>query len=150
MVALQSKYTYAEMSSAINEEITMNRNAITVENASLKSLVALKVAALVTVAVLSGCATTGSLGAGEASTDVAEDLSRCVIAASLPAAAESGRNSTRRCISWGPAQTGLCAHLSPNGGDMQDLSKQAEQESNPKDETEVQVLTERNSACWRC
>jgi hypothetical protein len=30
----------------------------------------------------------------------------------------------------------------PKGGDMQDLSKQVEQESNPKDETEVQVLTE--------
>jgi hypothetical protein len=64
------------MSSAINEEITMNRNAHTVENASLKSLVALKFAALVAVAVLSGCATTGSLGAGEVSTDVAEDFYR--------------------------------------------------------------------------
>jgi hypothetical protein len=74
--ALHSKYIYAEMSSAINEEITMNRNAHTVENASLKSLVALKFAALVAVAVLSGCATTGSLGAGEVSTDVAEDFYR--------------------------------------------------------------------------
>jgi hypothetical protein len=74
--ALQSKYTYAEMSSAINEEMTMNRNANAVENASLKSLVALKVAALVAVAVLSGCATTGSLGTGEVSTDVAEDFYR--------------------------------------------------------------------------
>jgi hypothetical protein len=43
---LHSKYTYAEMSSAINDEMTMNRNANTVEGASLKSLVALKVAAL--------------------------------------------------------------------------------------------------------
>jgi hypothetical protein len=147
---LHSKYTYTEMSSAINDEMTMNRNANTVEGASLKSLVALKVAALVAVAVCPVVLRPGRWAQAKRRPSVAEDLSRCVIAASLPAAAESGRNSTRRCISWGPAQTGLCAHLSPNGGDMQDLSKQAEQESNPKDETEVQVLTERNSACWRC
>jgi hypothetical protein len=56
--------------------MTMNRNANAVANASFKSLVVLKVATLVAVAVLSGCATTGSMGTGEVSTDATEDFYR--------------------------------------------------------------------------
>lgn len=54
----------------------MKRNANDVANASLKSVLVLKVASLVAVAVLSGCATTGSMGAGDLSTDTAEEFYR--------------------------------------------------------------------------
>jgi hypothetical protein len=66
-----SKFSHAEISSAINEETQMKRNAF----ASLKSLVVVKLAGLVAVAALSGCALTGPFAAGEKATDVTvEDI----------------------------------------------------------------------------
>jgi hypothetical protein len=65
-----SKFTYAEMSSAINKEMAMKRN----ENgfSVVKSLVVVKLLGLLAVAALSGCASMGANHAGDIETDVTE------------------------------------------------------------------------------
>lgn len=72
MGAAASQSSHAEISSAINEETHMKRNETAV--ASLKSLVVVKLAGLVAVAALSGCALTGPFSADNATDATVEDI----------------------------------------------------------------------------